>query len=253
MNSLQNAETLIQAASKKNPNIPFISDPKINEILHHWARKENVTEELQAYYPSLRAPIDMLEDYEYRLSQKRQSFLSEKKWGVAIGIRYFKQKDDLPPIFMSELFLFKDLLKLIGLHEEERKLYHFSENKNDQDFFNFLGFLETSLAGESAEKTKYKYHYKHYLADTVQQTYLRTYYENLARDEIPVSKIIIPYVLNIENKTVILKKKLHRHMKWKILQLHRESQAVDQQSKFKMWHVIVKFCIDFVTGRIMQK
>jgi hypothetical protein len=42
-------------------------------------------------------------------------------------------------------------------------------------------------------------------------------------------------------------------MKWKILQLHRESQAAHQLSKFKMWHVFVKFCIDFVTGRIMRK
>jgi hypothetical protein len=71
--------------------------------------------------------------------------------------------------------LFNDLFKIIGLHEEERKIHHVSENKKDQDFFNFLGYLESALAGESAEKTKYKYHYKHFLADTVQQTYLRTY------------------------------------------------------------------------------
>lgn len=63
------------------------------------ARKENLTEEVKEFYPSLRAPIDMIEDYEYRIAQKRLSYLSEKKWGVAIGIRYFKQKDDLPPIF----------------------------------------------------------------------------------------------------------------------------------------------------------
>jgi hypothetical protein len=63
------------------------------------AKKENIKLDLQIYYPSIRAPIDFIEDYEYRLAKKRMSFLSEKKWGVAIGIRYFKEKDDLPPIF----------------------------------------------------------------------------------------------------------------------------------------------------------
>lgn len=129
-----------------------------------WGR--SALDEWTDYFPSVVLPIDYLEESEKRKAQQLQATFGDNKWGLAIGIRYFPQKEYFPPVFLNEFFLiYKELDTRFLLRQRDK--------------FKFLHLIELVLSGhlEFFEK-KQKTMYRHWLYNNLEEARLIKLYED---------------------------------------------------------------------------
>lgn len=97
-----------------------------------WGRA--ALDEWTDYFPSANLPIDYIEEAEKRKSLKLQQLNGDCKWGLEIGVRYFPEKEYLPPVFLNEFFfVYKELNVRFLLKQRDK--------------FKYMHLLEIILSG----------------------------------------------------------------------------------------------------------
>jgi len=214
-----------------------------NSFNLRWAN--NAIDEWTSFYPGTHFPIDYIEEVEKRKSVQLQAENKNKQWGLEIGIRYFPEKEYLPPVSLNEFFIMQKEIDL-------------DLNMNVRDKFTFFHILELLLGGHiNVFEDKHKMMYRHWLFTGVEDVFLLKIFEEKGIQGFDIATLkkqrnfeaLLKYGAQTDSKLINIKRKTNRYMRWQLLKMHRESMAIYNLGKINKFIIFNKLMLDIITGK----